>query len=124
MADSPLAVAHRLQQEAAALGFDWPDVASVWAKLDEEWQELAEAREVGAARTAEEWGDVLFTVVNLARHLGVDPEAALAAANARFAERFAFIDARSDQLPPLGDPARLEAMEACWQQAKRALSQR
>lgn len=123
MDESPLATAYRLQQEAAALGFDWPDAASVWAKLEEEWQELAQARNEGAARTAEEWGDVLFTVVNLARRLGVDPEAALAAANARFIARFAFIEAELDQLPPMGDPARLEAMEGCWQRAKRVLAQ-
>lgn len=69
MATEPLRAALQLQRRAAEIGFDWPDLASVWAKLDEEWRELAEARSQGPQRLAEEWGDVLFTVVNLARHL-------------------------------------------------------
>ena len=121
MDDEPLRVALRVQQQAAELGFDWPDVAAVWAKLDEEWRELGEARHQSPQRCAEEWGDVLFTVVNLARHLGVEPVSALQAANTRFAARFAAVEAAARTFPPVGDPARLAAMEACWQQAKRDL---
>jgi nucleoside triphosphate diphosphatase len=124
MADEePLQAAMGLQRHAAELGFDWPDVASVWAKLDEEWRELADARNESPQRTAEEWGDVMFTLVNLARHLGIEPAAALSAANERFSARFAAVEAAASTFPPLGDPRRLVAMEACWQQAKRDLKQ-
>lgn len=118
----PLEVAWAQQRAAADLGFDWPDLAAVWAKFDEEWRELAVARQQDQQRVAEELGDLLFTLVNLARHLGVDPTASLAAANQRFAERFAQVTAELDRFPPVGHPDRLAAMEASWQHAKRRLS--
>jgi uncharacterized protein YabN with tetrapyrrole methylase and pyrophosphatase domain len=112
----PLAEALRLQLEAAAEGFDWTDPAGLWDKLAEEIGELQQAPD--AANRAEELGDLLFMVVNLSRHLGVDAATALAAANAKFSRRYAHILARLDSLPPKGDPARLDRMEALWQEAK------
>ncbi|MBV8063638.1 MAG: MazG family protein [Nevskia sp.] len=109
--------AQRLQLEAAAEGFDWNDPAGLWDKLAEEIGELQQAPD--AASRAEELGDLLFMVVNLARHLGVDPAAALAAANAKFSRRYGHILRQLQTLPPKGDPARLERMEALWQEAKR-----
>ncbi|WP_020648332.1 MazG nucleotide pyrophosphohydrolase domain-containing protein [Solimonas variicoloris] len=114
-----LAEALRLQHEAAELGFDWRQLDELWDKLDEEVAELKEAATQGRLRTQEELGDVLFMAVNLARHLGVDAEAALAGTNAKFARRFAHVCAALEQLPPIGDPRRLDAMEARWLEAKR-----
>lgn len=113
----PLAEALRLQLEAAAEGFDWTDPAGLWDKLAEEIGELQQAPD--AANRAEELGDLLFMVVNLSRHLGVDAVAALTAANAKFKRRYAHILEHLDRLPPKGDPARLDRMEALWQEAKR-----
>jgi uncharacterized protein YabN with tetrapyrrole methylase and pyrophosphatase domain len=113
----PLAEALRLQREAAAEGFDWTDPAGLWDKLAEEIGELRQAPD--AAGRAEELGDLLFMVVNLSRHLDVDPAAALEAANAKFSRRYGHILRHLEGLPPLGDPARLERMEALWQEAKR-----
>ena len=114
----PLEDARRIQSEAAAEGFDWPADASaaLWAKLQEEILELQQADDLGAR--AEELGDLLFMVVNLARHLHLDPAAALSAANRKFERRFGHIMAQAHALPPIGDPARLDAMEALWREAK------
>ncbi|NKF22596.1 MazG nucleotide pyrophosphohydrolase domain-containing protein [Solimonas marina] len=122
MSDSeqPLAGAHRLQREAAALGFDWRETAELWGKLAEEIGELQAAVSEGPARIEDELGDLLFMAVNLARHLGVDASAALAGANAKFARRFAHVCAELERLPPIGDPRRIVEMEARWQDAKRA----
>jgi uncharacterized protein YabN with tetrapyrrole methylase and pyrophosphatase domain len=118
MAESdPLALALQLQRDAAAQGVDWSDPAGLWDKLAEEIGELQAAAD--AAQRAEELGDLLFMVVNLARHLNVDPAAALAQANGKFARRYGYIMARAAQLPAPGDLRRLAAMEALWQAAKR-----
>lgn len=107
-----------LQQRAAELGFDWPDVDGVWEKLAEELAELRRAAGEGPEREAAELGDVLLALLNLARHRGLDPVAALEGAVARFARRFAVVEAGAKELPPLNTPERLVAMEALWQQAK------
>ncbi|HET8882181.1 MAG TPA: MazG nucleotide pyrophosphohydrolase domain-containing protein [Solimonas sp.] len=120
MSAEPLAEALRLQREAAALGFDWRRQDELWDKLAEEIGELREAVGEGPARIEDELGDLLFMAVNLARHLGVDARAALAGANAKFARRFAHVCDDLVGLPPIGDPRRLDAMEARWQDAKRA----
>lgn len=109
----------RLQLEAAELGFDWRHLDELWDKLAEESGELREAAAQSREAAQDELGDLLFMAVNLARHLGVDAEAALAGANEKFRRRFAHVCAAPDALPPLGDPARLEAMEARWVEAKR-----
>src|SRR5690606_12887793 len=91
----------KLQNAAARVGFDWPSLAPVLAKLHEEIGELeselagpAKAGERDADAVAEELGDLLFVIANVARHLQVDPEAALRAANAKFIRRFRHIEAR------------------------------
>lgn len=122
--------AFRVQEKAAGAGFDWPDARGVLEKLDEERQELAAAMaeapaEVGPGRPAavsravhEEIGDLLFTLVNLARHLGADPEQLLKGSTRKFRERFARMEAllASDGVA-LGE-ADLEAMERAWQRGK------
>lgn len=117
MLESPLEKAVSLQCEAAEFGFDWPEAAMVWRKLGEELAELKAAR-AGDERLSE-LGDVLFTVVNLARLLGIDPQVALDEANKRFEQRFAYVCQDAETLPPKGQPARLDAMERRWQEAKR-----
>lgn len=117
-ADEPLTEALRLQRDAAALGFDWRHLQELWDKLAEETLELQQAAGQGPEAVEDELGDLLFMVVNIARHLGADPSEALVRANAKFARRFTHVMAAADALPPLGDPARLWAMEQRWQDAK------
>lgn len=116
-ARDPLADALQLQRDAAAEGFDWNDLDGVWDKLHEEVAELREAAD--AAHRQEELGDLLFMLVNLARHLGLDAPSALAAANAKFRRRYGHVRAGLDGYAPIGDPQRLVQMEARWQDAKR-----
>jgi uncharacterized protein YabN with tetrapyrrole methylase and pyrophosphatase domain len=112
----PLAEALRMQRSAAAEGFDWTEAAGLWDKLAEEITELQQATD--APGRAEELGDLMFMVVNLSRHLGVDAAAALTAANAKFGRRYGHIQKHLGELPPLGDPRRLLRMEELWQEAK------
>ena len=111
--------AMHLQQDAAQEGFDWSEVAQVWDKLEEELGELREATTQGEARTLDEFGDLLFVLMNLARHLRIDPERALAQANDKFRRRYAQVLAGRADWAHLPAPERLERMEALWQQAKR-----
>lgn len=109
----------KLQKRAARVGFDWPSTDEVLAKLVEEAGELVEARDtLTAVEVAEEFGDLLFVMANLARHLKVDPEAALRAANAKFTRRFGRIE---DWLAEAGrrpDQSDLAEMDALWNRAK------
>ncbi len=109
----------KLGERAATVGFDWPDAAGVRAKVEEELRELDAARAGGAPeRIAEELGDLLFTIVNLARHLAIDPEQALDRANRKFEGRFRRIEAAARaQGEPL-EALDLEALEALWQAHK------
>lgn len=117
--------AFRIQEKAASLGFDWPSVEPVLEKLDEERVELAAALEAdpASAEAQAELGDLLFTLVNLARHLRTDPEQELRATTARFRRRFTRMDeilkARGQSL----DTADLDTMEAAWQEAKGQLAE-
>jgi MazG family protein len=113
--------ARKIGKRAASVGFDWPALAPVRAKLDEELAELDAAIAAGGSAGIEaEIGDLLFTVVNLSRHLEVDPEQALRRANARFARRFARVEA--GVAAQGGDWSRFspEALDALWVQAKAA----
>ncbi|WP_293943375.1 nucleoside triphosphate pyrophosphohydrolase [Sphingomonas sp.] len=102
--------AAKLQKRAARTGFDWPDETGPRAKIEEELAELAEA---APADRAEELGDLLFAVVNLARHLKIDPEDALRLANRKFERRF-----RAIETAPGFSSLNLEDMERLWQVAK------
>ncbi len=116
-----LTLAEKLTSRAARVGFDWPDPPSVLAKLDEEVAELqAELPGGDPARIADEMGDLLFVAANLARKLGVDPEACLTAACAKFSRRFRFVEARLADAGLLPADASLEQMEAHWGEAKAA----
>ena len=114
--------AEKLQKRAARIRFDWPQAMRVFEKIDEELAEIKDEMADGnrPEKLEEEVGDLLFTVVNLARHLGVDPETALRGCNAKFERRFRWIErdyAARDENPA---EAPLDELEAAWQEAKRA----
>ncbi|WP_243839028.1 nucleoside triphosphate pyrophosphohydrolase [Prosthecobacter fusiformis] len=112
--------AQKLQKKAARVKFDWPDAAPVFGKIREEAAELEEAVAKGeTAAVEEELGDLLFSVVNLARKLGIESEAALAAANEKFVRRFhAVEEALVRDGKKLGE-ASLEEMDAAWDAIKK-----
>jgi MazG family protein len=115
--------AYQMTTKASRVGFDWPDAASVLAKLDEETAELREAVAAGGAadaRVAEELGDLLFAAVNVARLLGHDPESALKAANRKFRRRFRHIEDRLRAAGRKPAEATLAEMDALWEEAKAA----
>jgi ATP diphosphatase len=107
--------AQRIQTKAATIGFDWPSTAGPLAKLEEELAELRVEVEAGdQTRIGEELGDLLFSLVNLARHLDVEAEHVMREAGARFERRFRQVEAMGGDLRSLG----LEELEALWQTAK------
>jgi ATP diphosphatase len=109
----------KLQQKAAKVGFDWNDASLVLAKLREEIDEIEAAMVSGEAEATQgEIGDLLFAVVNLARHVGADPESALRATNAKFERRFGFIEAELARRGSTLVEATLAEMDALWTQAK------
>jgi ATP diphosphatase len=124
LADVPLGLpaltrARKLGARAADAGFDWPDVAGPRAKVDEELAELDRAAATGESAEREaELGDLLFSVVNLARHLHVDPEAALRRANDRFARRYRHVELGLARLGQQASVASPELLDRLWAAAK------
>ena len=113
--------ASKLQKRAARVGFDWPDLKSVIAKMHEETAELLEAFEEepnNQERLQDEVGDILFVAANLARKTGIDPESALLACNRKFEKRFKFIEQQLSSSHRSVEDASLDEMEALWQDAK------
>jgi ATP diphosphatase len=111
----------KLQNRAARVGFDWPDTAQVIDKVVEEARELTEARDsLTSDEVFAEMGDLLFVVANLARHLKIDPEAALRATNAKFTRRFAWIEAALAATGKRPEDSNLAEMDALWDEAKAA----
>ncbi|MGQ3298097.1 nucleoside triphosphate pyrophosphohydrolase [Reyranella sp.] len=113
--------AEKIQKRAARVGFDWVAIGPVIDKIEEELRELRaelEAGKVEQAKVADELGDVLFAVANLARHCKVDPEVALRATNDKFEKRFRHIERRLAETGRKPSDASLEEMEALWQEAK------
>jgi tetrapyrrole methylase family protein/MazG family protein len=118
-----LVASYRISQKAAGVGFDWPHVDEVLAKVREELSEVEEAlgQAPGMERQKaleEEVGDLLFSVANLGRHLEIDPEAALAACNRKFRRRFSAIEEQLNADGKRIDQASLEEMEQAWQGVK------
>ena len=116
-----LARAEKLTKRAARVGFDWPDIAAVAAKVSEELTEVTEAAASGdTAAVHEEIGDLLFAVANLARHAGVDAEAALRDANQKFTRRFHHVEARASQDGVPIEQASLELLDGYWNEIRAA----
>jgi len=111
--------AFKLQKRAARVGFDWGAAEPILAKIEEEIAELRAAVAEGAplAERELELGDLLFTIVNLARHLAIDPETALRATNAKFERRFRSMEDRAQDGRPLAERP-LDELEAMWEDAK------
>jgi MazG family protein len=115
-----LVAAYRVQEKAGAVGFDWPDASGALAKIREEAGEIeAEMGGDTDRPLAREVGDLLFAMVNLARHLGVDPERELRAATHRFRDRFHHIERRLAERGVRPSEATLDEMDALWEEAKR-----
>jgi ATP diphosphatase len=111
----------KLQEKAGKVGFDWNDPQAVLAKIHEEADEIAQALASGERHeVAAETGDLLFAVVNLARHIGADPEAALRGANLKFERRFAFIEQSLAANGKTPEQSSLSEMDALWEAAKSA----
>jgi ATP diphosphatase len=128
LADIPVALpaltrAIKLQDKAARVGFDWPDLAPVFAKMKEEIAELEEvsfsdAASGPAAAIEEEMGDMLFVMANIARHLKLDPETALRKANDKFTRRFAYIERRLAEMEKTPEQSTLQEMDALWDEVR------
>ena len=111
----------KLQKRAARVGFDWPDAGAVLDKIAEETLELVEAHDGGdSTHLHEEYGDLLFVMANLARHLDIDPEAALRDANGKFTRRFRHIEAALSADGRRPEDSDLEEMDTLWDAAKAA----
>ncbi|MER9233618.1 nucleoside triphosphate pyrophosphohydrolase [Mesorhizobium sp. M0622] len=111
----------KLQEKAARVGFDWSEAAPILDKIEEEIGELREALAKGdTAPIKDEFGDMLFAVVNLGRHLKIDSEAALSGTNEKFRARFHYIERTLHASGNTLEEATLDEMEALWQQAKNA----
>jgi ATP diphosphatase len=116
-----LQAAYGLQKKAATVGFDWDGIVPVVGKVEEELGEIRQELDGGGdrQRLTEETGDLLFACVNLVRHAGVDPEAALRGANRKFSERFRYIESRLREEGRGPEDVGLEELEALWQEAKK-----
>ena len=120
---APLHQAYTYQKDAADQGFDWPDVTGVWAKFNEEMTEFKDAVEDGdPAAIQHELGDLLFSIVNLARWHKIQPDMALRQANNRFRDRFHLVEEDFKTRGVDMKDAGIEALESSWQDAKRRLS--
>jgi MazG family protein len=113
-----LARAYEISTRVAAVGFDWPKTTDVVDKIEEETRELREALAESPKRAAEEMGDLLFSVANLARKLGIDPESALREANDKFTARFEAVETRLAADGTSVHAATLAEMERVWQEVK------
>jgi MazG family protein len=112
----------RISAKAARVGFEWPDTDALWAKVREEMNELDLARRSGdRAAIAEELGDLLFTLANVARREDLDPEGILQEANRKFLERFAYVERRLGEEGLRPAEEHRARMEQLWEEAKRAL---
>jgi MazG family protein len=116
--------AHKIGKRAATVGFDWPHVAAVMDKVEEEVRELRGALSEGRARTAEELGDLLFALANLARKLGIEPEAALSSANDKFTRRFREVEQLLARQGQSVHDATADELDAAWNTVKRSSATR
>jgi len=110
--------AYRIQEKARGVGFDWENTEQVWEKVQEELNEFNREKEQNTNKMEEEFGDILFALINYARFVNINPEDALEKTNRKFIKRFNYVEQRAnEQGKPLSEMT-LEEMEALWQQAK------
>lgn len=118
-ASSALQTSYNYQKLAAKVGFEWPDVEGAWEKFAEEWQEFrAEVKKGSSVSRLDEFGDVLFTLVNLARFYKISPEEAMLHANEKFARRFGYVEAQVKASGKSFTDFTLEQLDAFWDEAK------
>ncbi len=116
-----LVEAQQITSKASQVGFDWQSVDQVFDKMKEELNELTAARQTGVREDVEdEFGDVLFVMVNLARFLKIDPEQALRRTNAKFRKRLAYVELQLRERGKRLNDSNIEEMESLWQEAKAA----
>jgi MazG family protein len=117
---SSLSLAYRLTEKASGVGFDWPDVKGILKKLDEEMKEFREALSLQKRhRIREEIGDLLFVIVNIARFLEIDPEAALRRTTEKFTSRFHYIERSLQKEGKTLQESNLLEMDRLWEEAKK-----
>ena len=113
---SSIVKAYRIQEKVKQVGFEWENIEQVWDKVEEERAELIQAvQERDQAHIEEEFGDLLFALINYARFAKIDPEAALQKTNRKFIQRFKYIE---EHAPKSLDEMSLEEMDALWNRAK------
>lgn len=117
----PLIKAYRMQEKAAGVGFDWENAGQVWEKVEEELNELKHevTTATSAKKTEEEFGDLLFALVNYARFIGINPEDALEKTNKKFRRRLTFIENAAAKESKMLHQMTLAEMDALWNQAKK-----
>ncbi|HCZ06777.1 MAG: tetrapyrrole methylase family protein / MazG family protein [Thermotogota bacterium] len=115
-----LSLARRIQENASAVGFDWEDAEGVMEKIIEELKELERAREKGKGRVEEELGDLLFSLVNLSRFFGVDPEKALRKSTEKFVKRFKLMEKMLEEDGMVFEEAGIDILDKYWEKAKEA----
>ena len=116
--------AYRIQDKARGVGFDWEQPEDVWMKVNEELRELREAITSGSAEDSEaELGDFLFSVINVARKYGINPDNALERTNAKFIRRFGYVEAKAKETGRSLRDMTLAEMDALWDESKRLESQ-
>jgi XTP/dITP diphosphohydrolase len=114
-----LVKAYRIQEKAKAVGFEWENAEQVWEKVEEELQEFkAEVEDDNREKVEAEFGDVLFSLVNYGRFIGVNPEDALERTNIKFIERFKYIEEEAKKMGKRPEDMTLAEMDALWNQAK------
>lgn len=119
-AASALQTSYNYQKKAATVGFDWPNAEGAWDKFAEEWQEFkTEVTNGSSAAQLDEFGDVLFTIVNLARFYKLSPEEAMLHANEKFARRFGYVEQKVKKSGKPFESFTLEELDAFWNEAKR-----
>jgi MazG family protein len=107
--------AYRMQDKTAQVGFEWENAEQVWKKVEEEIQEFKEVVDVDPEKMEDEFGDIMFSLINYARFKGIDPETALEKVNRKFKNRFEYIEAQATK--PLSDMS-LDEMDKLWNEAK------
>ena len=114
----PLERAYKIQKKAAKVGFDWPDEQGVWEKVHEEIDEVKNVSPDDPGHLKEEIGDLLFSVVNISRYLGVDPADALHDCNRKFSSRFSFVEEKMKEENLEMNQRNFEKMDQLWEESK------